>query len=1767
MITWLFDCTAGQNVHISVQFNITEEQPVGFVAGRLPVRPGLRYRFSGVHPTQFQLDPTTGVIRSRARVDRESLPIRDGGVGTVDMIVQSIPAPPAQLFDVHINVWDINDNAPTFSRPTVHVTFVESDRPGTRVILETASDPDSGPNGTVSNYRIVGGDDAGQFRLSVASSGSGVARLLYLENVVELRRNDRSSYALNISCQDGGSPSLYGFLLVNVDVTDINNNAPVFDNEAYHTVINETVAIGTTVLRVRATDADVGENAAVIYSVVAGDDRRQFVVDQTSGVLTTARQPLICPAACSPAGTDNRPCRSKRCTLTLKATDSGRPYPLSAFAYVHIALADVNDHPPVIWFRNQEPGRPLVVDESASEGDVVEAVSVTDADDGPNGETTARLIGGNDDGTFAFIPSTIPELYFVLVAAASHRLQSGQRYNLTIEARDSGSPPRISYASLTILVGRVDVNPPVFESPSYFANVSELAPIGSFVAALRATSSSASPVVYQISSASDESDALRRFSVNSETGLVTMNAQLDWRQRSSFNLTIQATTGMLSTLVKLHITVLPGYRTPPVFSRSAYTVVLSRANTTSGSLVTIVTATVEDVGEVRYQLSDRVEEDYPDTFQIGRTSGRIISTRSLDTGKAYTLTVIAVNIVDPVRLTSQVSVVVNVTNPLNVPPVIYPFYYFVKLVGNQRVGSIVTRVRSLNTSNSVTFSIASGGDSSKFGVDPSLGTVSTTARLTSGTVYKLVVVTRDERSGLSSVHSAIVKIYVMSSSSTVPPITFSQPLGYSFVVTEDDGRRSRAVVGRSVGRVAATATGQSRLSFYLVDGDPDGVYSVISVSNATGLITTSRLVDRELQSEYNLTLVATTDVDFAIVHVSVSVSDINDHVPRFRGGDEVEVDIDADSPVGLEIYAARATDPDVGVGGTVRYRLTDNSNNLLSLDPTSGLLRLTASPVAETSLSVVVVAADSGSPSLSSSQTVRVNVGAVLDESEPLYNTSTLWTSVSEATPINSRFFSVTASAARPPTAYSAVRYAVTRYHGIDDGRLRIFPDGWLYNARTLDREQKAEYVLTVTATEYGVLRNRSWSLEVVVVVVDDNDNTPAFDNATYRFSLVEGSPATDFTELLYATDADSGRNADLIYWIEGSTSGFMIEPLTGLLTTSQSFDREQLIADTGTDVVTLVVVAGDTGQVSRQSRVIVDITVYDLNDNAPFFDRNVYSVFVPENTTVNSTVVLVTAQDMDAGLNGTVFYYMRDDVEQFTVEETTGRVLLSKQFDVSRSPFYEFVVVASDRGTPALTGTTTVRVTVVRTLPRPPRWTHVPSGRLEVGEDAAVGTLIGSVKAVDQDPGRRSRVTYSIMLVRVPFIIEASTGKLFLNDALHFDRMRQYDITVVAHDQSSSLTASTTLSIAVVPNVQDRSPRFLDSANFRYRVEADAATGTIMFHATATVRDAGGGAQMRYWLSRQVPDGQLFNVDANSGIVTVASALNTRQSATSYQLTLAVADDSLTSSCRLTAEQTFTVDVVDETPEFLSPSAVVLSSSAVSGTLVTVVFAATVGSHPVSYSITDRSDTDTAMFRIDAATGRLFLKTGLTGRPVYTLVIVATDSHRTSRSSSLRLSVIIRSSSASLDVGGLVFSSSTYSGRVAENSPSSIPVVTVAASRAGQSSNIRYYITSVTSPDSDLPLPNYFEVLATSGTVRTTRSLDLELGLRTFVLEVYAVDTSPALARPRTRSVTVSSKISRFGFLSIKYLCARCINSMPRVFLFAFAVLLNLRYDGKYIA
>lgn len=101
-----------------------------------------------------------------------------------------------------------------------------------------------------------------------------------------LDRESHSRYHLSITAQDHGNPPLQGFCNITVRVEDQNDNDPKFDNQRYSTTILEDVPTDTSVLKVHASDADMGVNARIIYSLT-NESQWLFRIDNKTGVITT----------------------------------------------------------------------------------------------------------------------------------------------------------------------------------------------------------------------------------------------------------------------------------------------------------------------------------------------------------------------------------------------------------------------------------------------------------------------------------------------------------------------------------------------------------------------------------------------------------------------------------------------------------------------------------------------------------------------------------------------------------------------------------------------------------------------------------------------------------------------------------------------------------------------------------------------------------------------------------------------------------------------------------------------------------------------------------------------------------------------------------------------------------------------------------------------------------------------------------------------------------------------------------------------------------------------------------------------------------------------------------------------------------------------------------------------------------------------------------------------------------------------------------------
>ena len=168
--------------------------------------------------------------------------------------------------------------------------------------------------------------------------------------------------------------------------------------------------------------------------------------------------------------------------------------------------------------------------------------------------------------------------------------------------------------------------------------------------------------------------------------------------------------------------------------------------------------------------------------------------------------------------------------------------------------------------------------------------------------------------------------------------------GYSFYVVEDSGEAATVASKLSsspkeIGRVTVTAANPE---FFIVDGDPDRIFDVRTSGNS-GVVETRRKIDRETAAEFNLRVVAlfasSDGASFVETWVNVTVHDVNDNAPAFAQSRSVAYILE-DSPIGHEVFLAKAKDADDGENARVTYELTSNPGGMFNISPRTGMIHL-----------------------------------------------------------------------------------------------------------------------------------------------------------------------------------------------------------------------------------------------------------------------------------------------------------------------------------------------------------------------------------------------------------------------------------------------------------------------------------------------------------------------------------------------------------------------------------------------------------------------------------------------------------------------------------------------------------------------------------------------------------------------------------------------------------------------------------------------------------
>lgn len=1701
-------------VDTRVQLDVGENEPRGTVVGYIPTKIDFTYRFN--EPLrEFTLDPNTGEIRTNMILDREA---RD----RYDMVVLS--SQPTYPIEVRITVLDTNDNAPEFPESSIAVSFSESAAAGTRLLLDAATDRDIGVNSVTDDYRIVNGNHDDKFRLAVTSNPSGDVSYLHLETIGKLDRESRGSYILNISARDGGKPPKNGYLQVNVTILDVNDNPPIFDHSDYIVSLNESVPPGTPVLQVMASDNDLGDNSKITYYLA--ETESQFTVDPESGTISTTEHLSCRQQNCPQTGTGNN-C-PKSCVFTVFARDHGSPRQ-DGRTYVTVNLVDTNDHDPVIRFQYFPPtGTFATVDENALNSSVVAAIYVVDMDEGLNGDTDIKIISGNEMQHFRL--EKTPSFDIVRVNGILDR-EEISKYNLTVVATDKGTPPRTANAYLIIHVNDVNDHEPVFEKSEYSSVLSELAPPGTYVASITATDEDTgvnAQIYYDFVSGNTK----QWFVIDPVSGLITTQYRLDREIQGTVELNVSARDGGPNpkwAYTQLKVTILDENDEAPQFSQNYINVTLSE-NTPPNTLVAMLTASDHDQGtngSVTYSLQANVNQKYPNVFALDTMTGQLTTNSKMDreTIAQYEIQVVARDQGIPPQ-SSTATVLLNIEDINDNSPEFYPIRYFVPVSENTPMDKSILRVTATDpdfgNNALITYTLEGGGDG-LFTVDSLTGVVMLrgSLQMSSKPLHKIAISAKD-RDDRRSEREAIVEII---KESKLQELEFDTYGGYEFQITEDFGTEE-SQIGREVGRaqVRSPNHNQNSIEYSIVFGDPKGNFQI---DERTGVITTATIIDRETTITYTLTVIARSGLAYGKTTVSIVVLDMNDNAPIFaRDFDEIRLPENA--AVGQEVYLSRARDKDSGINSRVTYSLAYNPDDQFRVSESTGVLYLNRPIHVEPNsiLTIELIATDGGSPPLSSKNTITITIEDVNDHT-PVFDHTSYETSLLETTRVNERFFALAASDT-DLGANGRISYRILEGNG--DDKFGIFPDGYMFVKRPLDREEHNYYSLVVSCSDDGD-PSRSSTVPVIIHVIDENDNAPQFTNSTFTFGIAENEPIDSFVGKLTATDRDIGRNAELIYMLSSSQADFSIDPRNGFIKTTHEFDREALVASTGQNFITLEATVTDNGLIRLKDTVKVNIFILDVNDNEPKFIRAPYKVQISEGSVIGTQLIRVYTVDADEGLNGDVFYYISDgnDDGKFAIDGATGQVSLVKSLDRETTSTYKVTVIAHDAGVKnKLSATTTISVDVLDENDNEPEFTQTNT-HISVNETTPIGTELMRFRATDSDLGANCQITFAISAGnrRDTFHIDPTTGSLYLHKTLDYEETTSYVLNITASDGGNPRLSTTIMFNVNVMDENDNPPSFPTTAIVR-QIREGIPINTPIVTVTAEDPDSGVNGKVAYALVNQEPGNNQrhFSINNATGVIYTLREMD-RETTDTFKLTVVATDQAIIPAKRLSAEKIVTViveDINDNAPVFVSMNAAILSLKDIQaipsrdGSIIMNVFArdADTGSNGlVTYEmVSGNSD----LFRLHRSTGAISLQKSINNIEArYQLAVKATDEAvQSDRKSSDAYVTIITSGT---DSGNSpIFENGDLFGSVFENEPAGTSILTVMARLNAINADIEYYVTNVTSNGKQVD--RLFDIDTKLGILSTAAELDRESGVDIYEIEVYAIIIGGA---PRTSSTKVS--------------------------------------------
>ncbi|XP_054832337.1 protocadherin Fat 2 [Eublepharis macularius] len=1269
-------------------------------------------------------------------------------------------------------------------------------------------------------FTITGGDDDMDFDVETNTGSIVIARVL--------DASKRSNYNLTIEVTNGTSiirTQAY------IRVIDINQYRPKFLENHYEAHIPEHTPPGTEIVWVSATDNDHGKG--LIYTLDSSLDARSmklFQMDPSRGTLITvmrlSSQSMLLH------------------TLTVMVRDQGVPIKRD-FARVVIHVENCNNHPPQFTSLHY---RAEVLDAAPAGTEVVQ-VRALDQDQGVNADIHYYLQAGNIGGFFS-----INMLSGIITVSQKLDQFKQERFALTVKAEDQGFPQLTDLATVHIYIKPSDGTPPQFTAVEYVTEISESAAVGSPV--ILVSAKSPLPVSYEIK----EGDRDGLFSINYQSGLISIQKNLDFEQTSSYQLKIRGTNmagAFMDVLVFVYV--IDENDNAPVFDNHSFVGWINE-NIPLGNMVMdennaplVVCASDADQNSNALLSYEILQPEALEFFKIDPSMGTLTTSANIDYEhtSVFRFNVHIHDSGSPTLFASQPTEVTIYVRDINdCPPVFSKDIYEVSAVLPEYQGMELITVHAEDKDSEVVYSIAEGNPENVFHIHPTTGLISLLNATTIERYHELTVRAGD---GLYKTNALVRINFIKAQNST---LKFDQH-SYMATVTENTTDIKTLVV------LGVTGNQLNEPLLYSIMNEKERFRMIQS----SGVLQTNGMkFDRETQDTYEIA-VEVKDIKnpprVSQAIVKIYVDDVNDNPPHFENVPYYTAVQDGTEP-GDVIFQVFATDEDVGNNGVIFYSFVEDYEYFW-IDPFLGDISL-KKPLDYQTLNkytLKVKATDDGEPSLYAVEEVLVTVR---NKSNPLFQSLFYNVKVPENIPLYTPVLHIQA---RSPEGlrliYNIVEKEVLKQFSVD------FKTGVLMVINQLDYELVMKHTFTVRATDTAL---GAFSEATVGVEVEDiNDNLPVFSQMVYNASVSEGRPARTPVVQVFATDTDSGRNKLISYQILEDSSDmakfFNIDASTGQITTSQALDYE------ANQEFHFKVRATDHGMPPLSSEALVIVSVLDINDNPPKFSQLYYEANVSEMVTCGHVVIKVQAFDSDSRDTPRLEYKILsgNDNRHFTINNTTGIISTLNRCKKDLESFYNLRVSASDgvfkTTVPVYINTTNVNK-------------YSPSFQQDVyeavlAENAKIGTKVIELLAIDPDVGPYGTVDYTI-------INKLGQEKFSIDNNGHIETLQKLDrenstervvaIKVMAKDGGGKVAFCIVKIILTDEN--DNPPQF-KASEYVLSIQSNMSKGSPVIQVLAYDADEGVNADVIYSVDSTVDvvAEDVVEINTATGLVKVKGSLN----------------------------------------------------------------------------------------------------------------------------------------------------------------------------------------------------------------------------------------------------------------------------------------------------